>query len=77
VELRCSPGGDLLLRVDNAAPATGSSIAPGSGGGLGIVGMQERASASGGSIRTGPRADGGFSVCVEWAGTQPHRRDAS
>jgi signal transduction histidine kinase len=79
VSLRCSPSADLTVRVDNepaAVPATSPAISspgavPGSvpgGGGLGIRGMHERAAASGGRVRTGPRADGGFSVLATWEG---------
>jgi len=52
---------DLVLEVDddggNAAPATSSD-----GVGSGIKGMQERASALGGVVEVGPRAEGGFRV---------------
>ena len=57
VELRYAPGA-LLVRVrDN-----GYGAGPASGGGLGLVGMRERAQAAGGSVRAGRAADGGFLV---------------
>ncbi|EME57162.1 sensor histidine kinase [Amycolatopsis decaplanina] len=38
--------------------------APDTGGGMGLVGMRERATALGGSARAGPAADGGWTVEV-------------
>ncbi|MEV7520556.1 sensor histidine kinase [Streptomyces sp. NPDC091371] len=51
--------GALELRVDDEGPATGD---PAGGSGNGLVGMRERASALGGTIKAGPRPDGGFQV---------------
>ncbi|MFC4118386.1 sensor histidine kinase [Nonomuraea zeae] len=45
--------------VDDAPPAAGRS--PGTGG-YGLVGMRERVEGLGGSLRTGPRPEGGWSV---------------
>jgi signal transduction histidine kinase len=56
VRLRYAPD-DLELEVTNEGRVA-SAIRPG----LGIVGMRERAAASGGTIEVGPRARGGFLV---------------
>ncbi|HEX3426376.1 MAG TPA: histidine kinase [Acidimicrobiales bacterium] len=72
VELRYHPQG-LLLRIrDNGPgpPAPESSpdalddaaLGLGLGGGHGVAGMQERAAAVGGRVRTGPAVGGGFLV---------------
>ena len=58
---------DVRLRYARRRPrARGRERGPGgdrrSGPGLGIVGMRERAAASGGTIEVGPRARGGFLV---------------
>ncbi len=58
---------DVRLRYEPSAlelevVSTGRSLAPASRPGLGIVGMRERAAASGGTIEVGPRARGGFLV---------------
>lgn len=68
-----APGGKVLvelefrpemveLRVTNG-PATEPADLAGTGAGLGLVGMRERAVAVGGSVVAGP-ADGGWSVTV-------------
>lgn len=56
-------GGHLRLRVrdDGRGPQAGAAI----GGGLGLVGMRERAQTLGGSARWGPTAAGGFEVTAE------------
>jgi signal transduction histidine kinase len=68
--------GELQVEVDDdgrprtpgrAATRTGERggtgpASPGGSGGNGIVGMTERASALGGTLRAGPRPDGGFRV---------------
>jgi signal transduction histidine kinase len=56
VRLRYAPD-DLELEVTNEGRVA-QAIRPG----LGIVGMRERAAASGGTIEVGPRARGGFLV---------------
>lgn len=38
---------------------------PPPGGGFGLIGMRERARTAGGSLRAGPRPDGGFTVTAE------------
>ncbi|MBH5333859.1 sensor histidine kinase [Streptomyces pactum] len=57
VRLRYAAGG-LEITVDDDGPATGATT----GGGNGLVGMRERAAALGGTVRAGPRPDGGFRV---------------
>jgi signal transduction histidine kinase len=57
-------GGGLTVEVvDDGAGSNGAARA---GAGLGIVGMRERAAASGGVLQAGPRAEGGFLVRAEW-----------
>ena len=58
VRLRYSPDA-VEIEVTN----TGRTGVP-TGGGLGLVGMRERASASGGTIDAGPRSRGGYLVRV-------------
>ncbi len=59
--------GDLIIQVDddgtsrNGTSQHGTSR-PEAGGGNGIPGMAERAKALGGTLRAGPRPDGGFRV---------------
>jgi signal transduction histidine kinase len=53
--------GTLELDVTNSA-GTLSSLTPAGGLGHGIIGMRERAAALGGSLRAGPRPDGGYQV---------------
>ncbi len=65
VEVALSPvDGALEVRVANG-PAEGAPHEDAEGlgaGGHGLVGMRERAAVLGGSLRTGPTADGGFEV---------------
>ncbi|MFD7922015.1 sensor histidine kinase [Streptomyces sp. NPDC059740] len=51
--------GILLVRVDDDGPATSGATG---GGGNGVIGMRERATALGGSLTAGPRPGGGFRV---------------
>ena len=48
---------ELVIEVENDGPA-----APPGEPGNGLIGMRERVTALGGSLRTGPRAEGGFLV---------------
>ncbi|WP_309235340.1 histidine kinase [Amycolatopsis sp. SID8362] len=52
----------MLVRVDDDGTA---SPAPGPPSGVGLLGMRERVTALGGTLRTGPRGDGGFTVRAE------------
>lgn len=52
----------LVIRVDdNGRAAPGTTPAPG----VGLLGMCERVAALGGSLRAGPRSEGGFRVLAE------------
>jgi signal transduction histidine kinase len=53
---------DLLVRIDNAAMSGSSRQVPSAGGRHGAVGMRERVQLYGGTLRSGPSADGGWSV---------------
>jgi len=54
-------GGTLSIDVANDGPGPGQP-APASAGGLGLVGMKERAAAHGGTLSAGPQPGGGFRV---------------
>jgi signal transduction histidine kinase len=54
--------GDLVIQVDDDGAGGQRPAGPASGGGSGIAGMTERARALGGTLRAGPRPDGGFRV---------------
>jgi signal transduction histidine kinase len=58
VLVRYAPG-ELELCVDDDGPATAGGL---TGGGNGLVGMRERASALGGTVQAATRSDGGFRV---------------
>jgi signal transduction histidine kinase len=55
----------LVVQVDDdgGAPVDHEKALP--GGGNGIPGMRERAQSIGGTLRAGPRPEGGFRVCAE------------
>ncbi len=54
---------ELMVSItDDGDPAAGDR--PPAGGGHGLLGMRERARIYGGSISVGPRAEGGFRVCL-------------
>ncbi|WP_235006126.1 sensor histidine kinase [Nocardiopsis sp. JB363] len=60
-------GGGSVAEVEpevepEAGSEAGSGAVDGDGGGHGLIGMRERVSVYGGSVRAGPRADGGFEV---------------
>lgn len=50
----------LTLTVSNEGLRV--SVAPPSGRGFGLIGMQERAHSAGGTLHAGPRPEGGFEV---------------
>ena len=55
--------GQGTLTIDVADDGSASTHGPAAtGGGLGLVGMRERAAAHGGTVTAGPRPDGGFRV---------------
>lgn len=49
----------MTVTVDDDGPSTHAEAG---GSGNGLAGMRERAAALGGTIESGPRADGGFRV---------------
>jgi signal transduction histidine kinase len=53
---------DLVVTIENAAPSGSSRQVPSLGGRHGAVGMRERVDLYGGTLRSGPSADGGWSV---------------
>jgi signal transduction histidine kinase len=59
VTLRYGPGEVELEIVDDGRATGAGSPAP---GGLGLIGMRERAALHGGRLETGPREGGGFAV---------------
>jgi signal transduction histidine kinase len=56
----------LLIRVDDDGTAT-----PSGDPGVGLLGMRERVTALGGSLRAAPRSEGGFTVQAELPVAQP------
>ncbi|MEY9936248.1 sensor histidine kinase [Streptacidiphilus sp. MAP5-3] len=50
---------------DGRTVARADAAPPGGNGGHGLTGMRERAALLGGTLRAGPRADGGFEVSAE------------
>jgi signal transduction histidine kinase len=53
---------DLVVRIENAGAPGSSRHVPSAGGRHGAVGMRERVELYGGTLSTGPSADGGWSV---------------
>ena len=71
--VRHSPGSDIdvrvletdrevIVEVRNGAPDRSKPLPEAPGAGLGLAGVRERVSALGGSVKAGPRTDGGFSL---------------
>lgn len=55
-------GGRITVTVVNGPPPEGGVAPDPHGSGLGLVGMRERVALDGGTVETGPTADGGFRV---------------
>ncbi len=55
----------LAVSVTDDGPAPGREAVGGQGSGLGLAGMAERVEQGGGTLRTGPRSDGGWQVVLE------------
>ena len=53
---------DLTVQIDDDGRGSNTEMAGGTGGGKGILGMRERATALGGDLEAGPRPGGGFRV---------------
>jgi signal transduction histidine kinase len=51
----------LAIRVDDDGKGVPAAAPPG----VGLLGMRERVTALGGSLRAGPRREGGFTVEAE------------
>lgn len=65
----------LEVKVVNRAPAPSGPIGPDSGAGHGILGMRERAAASGGTLSAGPVPDGGWQVSAHLPTDSPPHID--
>ncbi|MGH7919822.1 MAG: ATP-binding protein [Candidatus Dormibacteraceae bacterium] len=59
ITVRAAPAA-LELEIRNGPPRRPREAADGAGRGL--IGMRERVAIAGGTLRTGPSADGGFDV---------------
>jgi signal transduction histidine kinase len=62
VGLTGGPGAGLTVTVANAAPVGAAAAIPGAG--TGLIGLGERVQLAGGTLTSGPAADGGFRVRV-------------
>jgi signal transduction histidine kinase len=62
-------GQTLEVSVTNVRPVAAGSWLPGSGSGL--VGLRERVELAGGTLTSGPQADGGWTLVVDlpWPAT--------
>lgn len=76
---------EVVLDVSNAKPTTADRPLAGRGGGMGLVGMRERAALLGGTVQAAPTRNGGWQVQVSTpisptakvAGQLPHAAPAS
>jgi signal transduction histidine kinase len=66
----------LTVTVDDDGGTGRPQPPPVPGGGFGLIGMRERARTAGGSLRAGPRPEGGFAVTAELPLPLPVRRPA-
>jgi len=55
----------LRVRVADDGPGVREGVKEEGPGGHGLIGMRERVTAYGGTLRAGPRPDGGFEVVAE------------
>lgn len=55
----------LQVRVSDEGPPADRAVTTGVGTGLGLAGMAERLRAAGGTMRAGPRPEGGWQVSME------------
>ena len=65
VRLAAHPDGRLLVEVGDDGPGAAGTCG---GTGVGIRGMRERVTSTGGRFQAGPAAGGGFLVRAEWEG---------
>jgi signal transduction histidine kinase len=63
VRTRTGPS-EVSITVEDDGPAPGHSAVAGQGSGLGLGGMRERIGAVGGTVRAGPRPDGGWQIDI-------------
>jgi signal transduction histidine kinase len=63
VRLAAGPAGRVLVEVGDDGPGVPGTCG---GTGVGIRGMRERVTSTGGRFQAGPAADGGFLVRAEW-----------
>ncbi|HET7487010.1 MAG TPA: histidine kinase [Acidimicrobiales bacterium] len=69
VRVAAGEGGALDVEIVNSASRNGNGKHP-VGSGMGIVGMRERAAATGGHLDAGRAGDGGFAVRASWRATR-------
>lgn len=68
VTVRAGDNRGLVVEVCDDGFGPRSSVGAGSGAGMGIRGMRERAESTGGRLDAGPGAQGGFTVRAAWDG---------